>query len=162
MLSFSHFDTAEYTIPHFTAWVNVLCITNKKLDANSSFLKTILSCNNVQSKNPKVARKSQVCTRWFSASCFLKPHGPSHLQFPCPSFIPIPMTSKYQRRSWQAKLWTQLPQRYYNPQGNKHVPAALFGRRTSVDTVCSHRSCPLVHGLRKCAAATCLLGQTLK
>lgn len=38
--------------------------------------------------------------------------------FPYPSFIPILVMKKYQRRSWQAKLWTQLPntQCYYNPQ----------------------------------------------
>lgn len=42
------------------------------------------------------------------------------------------------------------------------LPAALFGRKTSVDIVCSRRSCLLVHGQRKYAAATCLLEQTLK
>lgn len=42
------------------------------------------------------------------------------------------------------------------------VPAALFGRKTSVDTVRSHRSCLPVRGLRKCAAATCLPEQTLQ
>lgn len=42
------------------------------------------------------------------------------------------------------------------------IPAVLFGRRTSVGTVCNRRSCLLAHGLRKYVAAACWLEQILE
>lgn len=45
--------------------------------------------------------------------------------------------------------------------GSSYDSAARSEKRISVDIVSSHRSCPLVHGLRKCAAATCWLEQIL-
>lgn len=118
-----------------------------------------MSCNNLQCKNPEI----QLCTGWLSASAFLKQHGLNHLQFLLTFSNSHPDDKQVSKEVMASTALNSATKYiYYNPQVTSVVPAALFGRRTSVDTVCSHISCPLVHGLRKYAAATCLLGQTLK
>lgn len=45
--------------------------------------------------------------------------------------------------------------------GQRHSPAARSGRRTSVGTASSRRSCPPVRAQQRCAAATCWPGRKL-